>query len=289
VPQPLAYYQGRIQPLGEVMIPALDRGFLFGDAVYEVLRVYQGKPWLEEEHWQRLERSLAEIRIAGVDLQRLRKRMHETIAAGPFGEAMVYLQITRGAAARRRHAFNAPLTPTELLWVEDYDDGPTAAKRETGVAVISQPDLRWQRCDIKSTNLLANVMANTLAAERGASEAILYLPDGTLSEATHSSFFWVKDGVLFTTPIGDNILPSITRQFLIEVAAKEKIPFREAKLRGADVFGVDEFFLAGTTSEVLPVATFDGRPIAGGKPGPLSRRLLAVHQQAVATRLSACR
>jgi D-alanine transaminase len=282
VPKPLAHYQGRIVPLSEVMIPALDRGFLFGDAVYEVLRVYGGKPWLEVEHWRRLERSLAEIRIAGVDLDRLRERMRETIAAGPFREAMVYMQITRGAGPQRRHAFNAPLTPTELLWVEDYDDGPTAAKRERGVSVVTQPELRWQRCDIKSTNLLANVMANTIAAERGAAEAIFYLPDGTLSEASHSSFFWVKDGVLFTTPIARNILPGITRQFLIDLVAREGIPFREAVLRGEDVFAVDELFLAGTTSEVLPVVKVDERVIGNGRPGVMSRRLLAAHQRAVA-------
>src|SRR6185295_16394749 len=109
--QPLADLNGKRMPLAEVMVPALDRGFLFGDAVYEVLRVYNGKPWLLDEHWRRLERSLAEIRIAGVDLGRLRSRMAETVAAGPFREAMVYMQITRGAGPQRRHAFNTALTP----------------------------------------------------------------------------------------------------------------------------------------------------------------------------------
>jgi len=239
------------------MIPALDRGFLFGDAVYEVLRVYGGKPWLESEHWRRLERSLAEIFITGVDLDRLRTRVAETIAAGPFREAMVYLQITRGAGPQRRHAFNTALTPTELLWVEDYDDGLTARKREQGVAVITRPDLRSQRCDIKSTNLLANIMANTAAAERGAAEAIFYLPDGTLSEGSHSSFFWVKNGVLATTPIAQNILPGITRQFLIELVTREGIPFKEMPLPASELFSVDELFLTGTTSEVLPVVKVD--------------------------------
>ncbi len=282
MPRPLAHFQDRIQPLEDVRIPALDRGFLFGDSVYEVLRVYGGKPWLEAEHWRRLERSLAEVRIASIDLERLRARVRETIAAGPFGEAMVYVQITRGAAPKRRHAFNTALTPTELLWVEDYDDAPTAAKRATGVAVITHPDLRWQRCDIKSTNLLANVLANTVAAERGAAEALFYLPDGYLSEASHSTVFWVKNGDLFTTPSEENILPSITRQSLIDLATQEGIPFREGKLKGIDIFGIDEIFLAATTSEVLPVVTVDGRPIADGRPGPVSRRLLAAHQRAVA-------
>ena len=281
MPEPLAHYQGRIMPLDQVMVPALDRGFLFGDAIYEVLRIYRGKPWLEVEHWRRLERSLAKVRIVGVDLAELRRRMIETIAAGPFAEAMVYIQITRGAGPRRRHAFNVPLRPLELLWVEEYDDGPTAAKRRTGVSVVTHPDLRWQRCDVKSTNLLANVMAYTFAAERGAAEAIFYLPDGYLSEASHSSFFWVRGGTLFTTPVAANILPGITRQFLFRLADRLGLPCREARLLGKDLFGVDELFLTGTTSEVLPVVRVDDRVISNGEPGPLTCRLRDEHRAEV--------
>lgn len=282
MPATLANLNGRLQPLAEVTISALDRGFLFGDSVYEVLRVIGGRPWLEKEHWQRLERSLAEIRIAGVDLKRLASRVRETIAAGPFREAMVYLQISRGAGARRRHAFNETLTPTELLWVEDFNDAPVAAMREKGVALITHPDLRWGRCDIKSTNLLANVMANTAAAEKGASEALFYLPDGSFTEGSHSSLFWVKNGTLCTTPIAGNILPSITRDYLIGLAAAEAIPFRESPIQGPAIFDVDELFMAGTTWEVMPGVSVDGRTIADGKPGPIARRLLAAHQDRVA-------
>lgn len=281
MPAPLAHYQGRIVPLDQVQVPALDRGFLFGDGVYEVLRVYQGRPWLEQEHWDRLTRSLAEIRIPRVDLANLRKRMHETIAAGPFGESMVYIQITRGSAPRRKHAFPAEIRPLELLWVEDYDDGATAARRKTGVSVITYPDLRWHRCDIKSTNLLANILANQASAEKDAAEALLVLPDGTLSEGSHSSFFWVSRGVLYTTPVKDNILPGITRQFLCGLAAREGIACQEAHLSAKDVFGVDELFLSGTTSEVLPISRVDDRPIAGGQVGPVTRRLQAAHERAV--------
>src|SRR4051794_24108220 len=200
MPAPLAHYQGRIVPLDQVQVPALDRGFLFGDGVYEVLRVYGSRPWLEQEHWDRLKRSLAEIRIPHVDLDGLRRRTHETIAVGPFREAMVYIQVTRGSAPRRKHAFPAEIRPLELLWVEEYDDGPTAARRKTGVSVITYPDLRWHRCDIKSTNLLGNVFAIQAAAEKDAAEALLVCPDGTLSEGSHSSFFWIRGGALYTTP-----------------------------------------------------------------------------------------
>jgi len=268
-------------PLGEVKVSALDRGFLFGDAVYEVLRAYRRKPWMEREHFDRLARSLALVRIGGVDVDRLRRRMHETIAAGGFGESVVYLQVTRGAIYPRRHAFPAEAVPTELLWVEEYDDTKTAQQRQAGVSVVSQPDLRWHRCGIKSTNLLANVLANPAAAEAGAAEAILYLPDGTLTEASHSSFFWVSHGNLCTTPHDANILPGITRIKVLRLTERAGVPVRECYLKFDDVFGVDEFFLTGTTSEVLPVTRVDGRPIAGGQPGPITRRLQEAHSQAV--------
>src|SRR5205814_650019 len=149
---PLANLNGAILPLAEARIPVLDRGFLFGDAVYEVLRVYQGKPWLLEEHMARLARSLEAIRISGVDLDRLRQRMQATLDAGAFREALVYIQITRGAAPRRAHKFPAGVQPLELLWVDEFLD-PYGAARQNGAAALTQPDNRWDRCDIKSTNL----------------------------------------------------------------------------------------------------------------------------------------
>lgn len=281
MPAALANLNGETMPLTEVKVSALDRGFLFGDAVYEVLRVYRGKPWMEAEHFDRLARSLVSIRIGGVDVGRLRQRMHETIAAGGFGDCVVYMQVTRGAVYPRRHAFPAAATPTELLWVEDYDDTKTAQQRQVGVSVVSQPDLRWHRCGIKSTNLLANVLANQAAAEAGAAEAILYLPDGTLTEASHSSFFWVAQGKLCTTPHDANILPGITRIKVLRLTERAGVPVRECFLKRDDVFGVDEFFLTGTTSEVLPIVRIDNRPIAGGEPGPITRRLQAAHAESV--------
>src|SRR5437660_742162 len=159
MPAALANLNGQTMPLEDVKVSVLDRGFLFGDAVYEVLRAYRGKPWMEREHFERLTRSLALIRIGGVDVDRLRRRMHETIAAGSFGECVIYMQVTRGAVYPRRHAFPPSAVPTELLWVEEYDDAKTAEQRQIGVSVVSQPDMRWHRCGIKSTNLLANVLA----------------------------------------------------------------------------------------------------------------------------------
>jgi D-alanine transaminase len=269
----LANLNGQTMPLEEVKVSALDRGFLFGDAVYEVCRIYQGNMWLEEEHWQRLARSLEAIRIGGVDLVRLRRRVHETIAAGQYREATLYIQVTRGTAMPRRHAFPKQATPLELIWVEDYDDTATAEARRTGVGVITQPDLRWHRCGIKSTNLLANVLANQAAHEAGCAEALLYLPDGTMTEASHSSFFWVRDGAVYTTPGKDNILPGITRALILNLASRATVTIREGHLRRDELGKLDEMFLTGTTSEVLPVVRIDGKPVGRGQPGPVTRRL----------------
>jgi D-alanine transaminase len=279
MPTPLANVNGQIMPLDEVKVSPLDRGFLFGDAVYEVLRVYHGKPWMEREHFDRLARSLSSIRIGGVDVQRLRQRMHDTIRAGGFAECVVYVQVTRGAAYPRRHAFPAAAVPLELLWVDAYDDAKTAQLRRNGAAVVTQSDMRWHRCDIKSTNLLANVLANQAAAEAGAAEAILYLPDGTLTEASHSSFFWVAEGQLHTTPHNANILPGITRTVVVRLAERARVPIRECYLKRDGLFGVDELFLTGTTYEVMPVTHVDGRLIGTGDPGPITRRLQAAHAE----------
>jgi D-alanine transaminase len=280
MPPPLANVDGQVMPLDEVRVSAQDRGFLFGDAIYEVLRLYRGRPWLEKEHFERLRNSLTAIRINDVDLERLARRMRETIEAGGFMEAMVYIQITRGQAPRR-HAFPPAATPLEFLFVQDYEDGPTALVRAQGTRVITCPDIRWGRCDIKSTNLLANVLANQAAAEAGASEALLYLPDGTMSEASHSSFFTVRDGTVYTTPLKSNILPGITRDFLTRLARKAAIPVFEQALRRDDLFKMDELFLTGTTSEVLPIVAVDDKVIGTGKPGPVAKRLLHLHQEAV--------
>jgi D-alanine transaminase len=276
---PLANLNGQTLPLAEAKISALDRGFLFGDAVYEVLRVYQGKPWLEAEHFARLGRSLEAIRIGGVDLDRLRRRMRETIAAGPFREATVYIQITRGAAPRS-HAFPKDQTPLEFLFVQEFVDPYTEA-RQSGASAVLQADIRWERCDIKSTNLLANVLLMQSAKEAGASEAILYLPDGSLTEGTHSSLFGVKGGVLITAPNSPAILPGCTRRLLFRLAGERGVPVQERMLRRDELPDIAELFMSGTTTEVLPVVRVDGRRVGAGEPGPVTRGLQEAYRAAV--------
>lgn len=267
----LANINGEMMPLEEARVPALDRGFLLGDAVYEVLRIYRGQPWMLDEHFQRLAHSLDAIRIAGVDLKRLKSRLFETIAAGKYQEAITYIQITRGAAPRK-HAFPAAAIPLEFLYVQEFKD-PYVEMRQSGASVITQPDIRWDRCDIKSTNLLGNVLAMQAATEANCVEALLYLADGTLTEGAHTSFFGVMDGVLLTRPTSCAILPGITRALVLRLAERAGVPVREQALKRSELDQVSELFLTGTTSEVLPIVRVDGKQIGNGRPGPVSLRL----------------
>jgi D-alanine transaminase len=276
----LANLNGKRMPLAEVMVPALDRGFLFGDAVYEVLRVYQGQPFLLAEHMQRLGRSLEAIHIQGVDLQRLRERVLETIAAGAFKESLVYIQVTRGSAPTRSHPFPPQALPLELLYVQNFAD-PYVELRRNGAAVILVPDVRWDRCDIKSTNLLANVLAAQQAKQAGCVEAIFVEADGTLAEGSRTSLFGVLDGQVLTAPNSPLILPGITRQLVLTLAQKASIPLREQVLKHSDLPRVSELFLTGTTAEVLPIIRVDGQPVATGQPGLVTRRLQEAYQDVV--------
>ncbi len=276
----LANVHGEILPLSKVTVPALDRGFLFGDAVYEVLRIYQGRPWLEEEHFARLRHSLESIRIRGVDLERLRRRMQETITAGPFTEATAYLQITRGTAPSRSHPFPADTVPFELLYVQEFRD-PYVEARERGASAITHPDIRWARCDIKSTNLLGNVLSIQAAKEAGCIEALLFLPDGTLTEGTHTSFFCIKDGRLLTPPKSNDILPGITRDLVLRLAESAGVSVLQQAVKKDDLGQISELFLTGTTSEVLPLVRVDGQVIGTGGPGPVTRRIQRAYAEEV--------
>lgn len=277
----LACLNGEIMPVDEARVPVWDRGFLFGDAVYEVFRLYEGRCWLEEEHVSRLRRSLGAMDFPPVDLDVLMHRVRRTVAASGVREGTAYIQITRGVAPRL-HAFpNPPVPPTELIIIRPYDDAPTAELRATGVPVISHPDLRWKRCDVKSTNLLANVLANEAAHRRGCYEAILVDGDGLVTEATHSSLVWVKKGLLGGTPEGPGILPGTTRLLLLRLARDCGLPFEESRIRLDELIEADEVFLLGTTIDVLPVVAVDGRPVGGGTPGPIARKLQVAMSDAV--------
>ena len=274
----LACLNGELMPVEEARIPIWDRGFLFGDAVYEVYRLYGGRLWLEDEHTARLRRSLGEMEFPEVDLDVLVERVRRTVDAAGIEDGTAYIHITRGVAPRA-HAFpRPPVPPTELIVVRAYDDGPTALKRQAGVAVVSRPDMRWKRCDVKSSNLLANVIALESAHRAGAYEALLVDSEGLVTEATHSSVLWVRDGRIEGTPNDSSILPGTTRFLTQKLAAELGIPVLEGRISLEAFFEVDEAILAGTTIEVLPIVEVDGRPIGDGRPGPVARKLQAAYK-----------
>lgn len=277
----LACLNGVIMPVDEARVPVWDRGFLFGDSVYEVCRVYQGRCWLEEEHWTRLRRSLDEMGFPPVDLDAVIDRVGRTVSASGVSGGTVYVQITRGVAPRL-HAFpDPPVPPTELIVVRPYDDSATARLRDSGVKVINHPDLRWRRCDVKSTNLLANVLANEAAHRAGCYEAVLVREDGLVTEATHSSLLWVNGDVLAGTPEGSEILPGTTRQRLLDLAADAGVRFEVTRVNLDELKRADEVLLLGTTIEVLPVVAVDDSTISDGTPGPVTRRLQRSFRAAV--------
>jgi D-alanine transaminase len=273
MPAALANVNGVIQPLASAMVPALDRGFLFGDAVYEGLYASAGKPRFLDLHMKRLTRSLGELRIGPINIDRLQSRLLETIAAGPFGDAFIYIQISRGAGPTRTHHFPpAGTPPTEFFYVEEFKD-PYGPLRQTGIAVITHTDLRWHRCDVKSVNLLGNVLAFQAAKEQDAREAILIRPDGTVTEGTRTSLFGVVNGTLRTGPLSSEILPGVTRSVVVSLIHKLGLPLEEKHLQVEELPKLQELFLTGTTSEVLPITTLDGNPVADGKPGPMTKQL----------------
>ena len=269
----LACLNGELMPVEQARVPVWDRGFLFGDAVYEVWRTYRGRCWLEPEHLARLRRSLKELDFPPVDLERLMDRLHRTLTASGIQEGTVYVQITRGVAPRA-HAFpDPPVPPTELILARPHDDGPTARLREAGAAVISHPDLRWKRCDVKSTNLLGNVLALETAHRAGCQEAVLVDSEGLVTEATHSSLIWVRNDRLEGTPEGHEILPGMTRQHVLRLAETIGMPFVATRITLPELLAADEVIMFGTTFEVLPVVRIDEKVVGGGRPGPITLRL----------------
>jgi D-alanine transaminase len=279
--QVLACLNGEIMPAEQAKVSVWDRGLLFGDSVYEVFRMYQGRCWLEEEHLARLRRSLGELDFAPYDLAGLVERIYRTIAASGIKEGTLYVQITRGVAPRSHPFPNPPVPPTEVIIVRPYDDGPTDRLRRTGVPIISHPDLRWKRCDIKSTNLLANVLAIETAKRAGAFEAVLVDSNGCVTEATHTSLLWVRGGRMEGTPEGHEILPGMTRQLVLRLLTELGIPFAGCHVTLDELKAVDELILVGTTTEVVPVVAVDGARIGTGQPGPITRRLHQAYEAAV--------
>ncbi len=275
---PLVYLNGAFTPLSEAKIPVLDRGFIFGDGVYEVIPMYARRLFRAKQHMARLLRSLAAIGIANPHGEQEWMGLIERVTnAYPADDQLIYLQVTRGVA-RRAHAFPKDVPPTVFIMTNAFTP-PAAEAREQGIACITLEDQRWLRCDIKSISLLGNVLAAQRAVEQGAAEAIQFR-DGFLTEGASSNVWIVKDGKLMGPPKDTLILEGIRYGLIEELCAACHIPFEARRIARDEVFAADEVLLSSAGREVLPVATIDGRPVGIGKPGPVFRRLYAAYQDA---------
>jgi D-alanine transaminase len=268
------YFNGDFMNKADVSISPDDRGFLFGDGVYEVVRAQDGALFRADDHRRRLARSLEAIRVTNADTEALWDAVPELLPRNGLdeGPAKVYLQITRGAATPRQHAFpDPPVEPTVYARASSYE--LPVDEWNDGVKVILQPDQRWARCDVKSLNYLPNVLANQAAQEADAYEA-LQVRDGFVTEGTHSSVAAVFDGTVTLHPITNYTLPSITRKTTLELCEEHDVPVDETPVAAADLPEADELFLMGTTTGVMPIVEVDDWTVGDGTPGPVTQKLL---------------
>jgi D-alanine transaminase len=274
----VVYLNGAFLPPDEAHVSPLDRGFLFGDGIYEVIPSYQGRFFLLDEHIARLRRSLREIRMPEPQPdQGWAGLLEQLLGLNPGGDRSVYLQVTRGAAARD-HAFPKSTAATVFAMVSPIaPSSPDLSER--GIAAILLPDQRWGRCDIKAVALLPNVLARQQAVEQGAVEALL-LRDGMLTEGAASNVFVVSGGAVVTPPLGQEILPGVTRRFLLDTLREEGWDCREDPVPESVLRSADEIWLTSSTKELLPVTALDGRPVGGGRPGPVWKGALDVFRRA---------
>jgi D-alanine transaminase len=275
----LVYLNGEYIDHASARVSIDDRGFLFADGVYEVARVYDGRIFQMQPHMERMRHGLGELRIRDHMIDAIPDIAERLLDQNELrhGDATVYVQITRGAAPRA-HAFPPPETePTVYVIAKPFKQHPQTYF-EDGVATVSVPDTRWSRCDIKSIALLPNVLANQQAKDQGAFEA-LFVRDGALIEGSHSNLFGVVNGDLITYNMCGYILGGITRRLIMDRAPEEGIHVREAPILLSEFARIEELFLSGTTTEVMPISRVDNRLIGDGKPGPVTRKLQAAFKR----------
>lgn len=277
-PLPLAYLNGAYRPLTEVRISPLDRGFLFGDGVYEVIPAYAGRLFHLSAHLDRLQYSLDGIRLQNphspVEWTTL---LSDLVQKNGGGNQAVYLQVTRGADRGRDHGFPRGIPPTVFAMCAPLAPLP-AELLQHGAHAITLEDIRWRRCDIKSTALLGNVLLRQSAVDQECSEAIL-VRDGYANEGTASSLFIVRDGTIVTPPKSTELLPSITRDVILQLAHQQHLACREARIPAEQLHSAEEIWFASSTREVYAVTQLDGRAVADGRPGALWRRMYDLFQR----------
>jgi D-alanine transaminase len=273
----IAYINGEFLPLDQARVSVLDRGFIFGDGVYEVIPVYSRHPFRLPEHLRRLQRSLDAIRLANPspDAEWVRL-IGEIIARNTGDDQSVYLQVTRGVA-RRDHAFPKEAKPTVFMMSSPLVT-PARDLVDNGVPCITATDYRWLKCDVKSVSLLANCLLRQAAADAGAAEVVLFR-DGYLTEASASNVFAVSNGKLLSPPKNHLILPGITYDVVLELAASIRVPVELREIPEREVRSADEIWVTSSTKEVLAVVTLDGKPVGTGKPGPVFRKIYQAFQE----------
>jgi D-alanine transaminase len=273
----IVYLNGEYLLLAEAKIPVLDRGFIFGDGVYEVIPAYDRRLFRLKEHLARLEHSLRSIRLANpLDTAAWTKLLETVVARNPWTDQSVYVQVTRGAAPRSQEFPKTPTPPTVFVMANPLKM-PTAEQRTNGVAVITREDYRWERCDIKSVSLLANCLLRQEAEDAGAVETIL-IRDGNVKEASTCNVLLVKDGVILNPPKDHLILHGITYDLALELAREGALPVQTREVKREELFTADEVWISSSAREVLPVTTVDGRRIGNGRPGPIYQRMYALFQ-----------
>jgi D-alanine transaminase len=273
----VVFLNGEFLPLADAKVPVLDRGFIFGDGVYEVIPVYSKVAFRLDEHLARLERSLAAVGIRNpYTREQWRGFVANIVARQSFDDQAVYFQVTRGVA-KRDHAFpKTPAQPTVFMMSNPLVP-PPAALVEEGASAITARDNRWLRCDIKSISLIGNVLLRQLSAEADAVETILFR-DGNLTEASSSNVFVIKGGVIFSPPKNELILPGITYDVVVELARANGLPLELRTVTEAEVRGADELWVTSSSKEVLAVVKLDGRRVGDGRPGPAFRRMFKLYQ-----------
>ena len=272
------YLNGEFLPLGNAKISVLDRGFIYGDGVYEVVPVYERRPFRMPHHLARLQYSLDGIRLANPHANtQWEALIADLIGRQPYADQAVYLQITRGVA-KRDHAFPASVVPTVFMMSNPLVV-PSREQVERGVAVVTAQDNRWLRCDLKTTSLLGNVLMRQLAVDHDAIETVMFR-DGHLTEASASNVLIVRDGRVIAPPKDNLILPGITYDATLEVAKSVGVVLDVRAIPHAEAMAADEMWLSSSTKEVLAITTVDGKPFGGGKPGPVFRRVWEAFQKA---------
>jgi len=275
-PDQIVYLNGQFMPLGDAKISVLDRGFIYGDGVYELVPVYAGATFRMPHHLKRLQRSLDGIGLANpYGAEHWEVLVRDLIGKNPWPNQGVYLQITRGVA-KRDHAFPLGATPTVFMMSNPLAT-PTAEQVARGVAVVTAEDNRWHRCDLKTTSLLGNVLMRQLAAEQGAVETVMFR-DGFLTEASASNVLIVNNGAIVVPPKDHHILPGITYDATMEFAREVNIPVEIRSVPRDEALAADEMWLSSSTKEVLAITTIDGEPFSSGVPGPVFRKVWETFQ-----------